>query len=215
MIKLKIYQGGLQSMKKDSKKSRKLQREKAERLTLESAKGKASPDSKRGRRIHTCPHYTLVPKAYDCEWEYTKDLSPYPWNTPTLEGPLEVPRCMGVVLPGMNAIGGTLIHVEIPMLHLKYAKFRGVMNNYIRPISDTECQCSQCHKKFPIETMEILKEMKELQAQRYKYRDLDNGLWENYEDQEIREKIEELEKKIPPVRYRKLSPIDFIYVDEE
>lgn len=202
-------------MQKDSKKSRKLQREKAERLTLESAKGKASPDSKRGRRIHTCPHYTLVPKAYDCEWEYTKDLSPYPWNTPTLDGPLEVPRCMGVVLPGMNAIGGTLIHVEIPMLHLKYAKFRGVMNNYIRPISDTECQCSQCHKKFPIETMEILKEMKELQAQRYKYRDLDNGLWENYEDKEIREKIEELEKKIPPVRYRKLSPIDFIYVDEE
>ena len=138
-------------MKKDSKKSRKLQREKAERLSLESAKGKASPDSKRGRRIHTCPHYTLVPKAYDCEWEYSKDLSPYPWNTPTLDGPLEVPRCIGVVLPGMNAIGGTLIHVEIPMLHLKYAKFRGVMNNYIRPISDTECQCSQCQKKFPIE----------------------------------------------------------------
>ena len=180
-------------MKKDSKKSRKLQREKAERLALESAKGKASPDSKRGRRIHTCPHYTLVPKAYDCEWKYSKDLSPYPWNTPTLDGPLEVPRCIGVVLPGMNAIGGTLIHVEIPMLHLKYAKFRGVMNNYIRPISDTECQCSQCQKKFPIETMEILKEMKELQVQRYKYRDLDNGLWENYEDKEIREKIEELE----------------------
>ena len=45
-------------MKKDSKKSRKLQREKAERLSLESAKGKASPDSKRGRRIHTLPHYT-------------------------------------------------------------------------------------------------------------------------------------------------------------
>ncbi len=41
-------------------------------------KGKASPDSKRGRRIHTCPHYTLVPKAYDCEWKYSKDLSPYP-----------------------------------------------------------------------------------------------------------------------------------------
>ena len=57
--------------------------------------------------------------------------------------------------------------------------------------------------------------MKELQAQRYKYRDLDNGLWENYEDKEIREKIEKLEKKIPSVRYRKLSPIDFIYVDEE
>ena len=125
-------------MKKDSKKSRKLQREKAERLAQESAKWKASPDSKRGRRIHTCPHYILVPKAYDCEWEYAKDISPYPWNTPTLDGTLEVSRCMGVVLPGMNAIGETLIHVEIPMLHLKYAKFRGVMNNYIRPISDTE-----------------------------------------------------------------------------
>lgn len=96
-------------MKKDSKKSRKLQREKAERLALESAKGKASPDSKRGRRIHTCPHYTLVPKAYDCEWKYSKDLSPYPWNTPTLDGPLEVPRCIGVVLPGMNAIGASCI----------------------------------------------------------------------------------------------------------
>ena len=58
MIKLKIYQGSLQSMKKDSKKSRKLQRERAERLAHKSAKGKASPDSKRGRRIHTCPHYT-------------------------------------------------------------------------------------------------------------------------------------------------------------
>ena len=202
-------------MKKDSKKSRKLQREKAERLAKESAKWKVSPDSKRGRRIHTCPHYTLVPEAYDCEWEYTKDLSPYPWNTPTMEGPLEVPRRMGVVLPGMNAIGGPLIHVEFPTLHLKYAKFRGVMNNYIRPVSDTECQCSQCHKKFPIGTMEILKEMKELQAQRYKYKELSYGLWENYEDKEIQEKIEKLEKKIPPVRYRKLSPIDFIYVDEE
>ena len=46
-------------------------------------------------------------------------------------------------------------------------------------------------------------------------RDLDNGLWENYEDKEIRGKIEELEKQIPPVCYRKLSPVDFIYVDEE
>ena len=186
-------------MKKDSKKSRKLQREKAERLALESAKGKASPDSNRGRKIHTCPHYTLGSKAYDCEWERSTKLDPRPWNNPTGK---DTPMLM------INIY-------EFPMLHLKYAKFRGVMNNYIRPISDTECQCSQCQKKFPIETMEILKEMKELQAQRYKYRDLDNGLWENYEDKEIREKIEELEKKIPPVRYRKLSPIDFIYVDEE
>ena len=201
-------------MKKDSKKSRKLQREKAERLALESAKGKASPDSKRGRKIHTCPHYTLVPKAYDCEWECSKELRPYPWNRPTQEESMEMPNSSEGALLGTNKIG-TLILAEVPFPHLKYAKFRGVMNNYIRPISDTECQCSQCHKKFPIETMEILKEMKELQAQRYKYRDLDNGLWENYEDKEIREKIEELEKKSPPVRYRKLSPIDFIYVDEE
>lgn len=128
-----------------------------------------------------------------------------------MEGPLKIPRCTGVVLPGTNFIGGSLIHAAIPAMHLKYAKFRGVMDNYIHPVSDTECQCFQCRKKFPIETMEILKEMKELQAQRYKYRDLDNGLWENYEDKEIRGKIEKLEKKIPPVRYRKLSPVDFIY----
>ena len=202
-------------MKKDSKKSRKLEREKAERLAQESAKWKASPDSKRAQRIHTCPHYILGTKAYDCEWECSKDLSPYPWNRPTMEGPLKIPRCTGVEFPGTNFIGGSLILAVIPAMHLKYAKFRGVINNYIRPISDTECQCSQCHKKFPIETMEILKEMKKLQAKRYKYRDLDNGLWGNYEDKEIREKIEELEKKIPPVRYRKLSPVDFIYVDEE
>ena len=201
-------------MKKDSKKSRKLQREKAERLALESAKGKALSDSKRGRKIHICPHYTLGHKAYDCEWECSKELRPYPWNRPTQEESMEMPNSSEGALLGTNKIG-TLILAEVPFPHLKYAKFRGVMNNYIRPISDTECQCSQCHKKFPIETMEILKEMKELQAQRYKYRDLDNGLWENYEDKEIREKIEELEKKIPPVRYRKLSPIDFIYVDEE
>ena len=56
--------------------------------------------------------------------------------------------------------------------------------------------------------------MKELQIQRYKYRDLKNGLWANYEDKEIRGKIQELGKLIPPVRYRKLSPDDFIYVDE-
>lgn len=201
-------------MKKDSKKSRKLQREKAERLALESVKGKTSPDSKRGRRIYTCPHYTLGYKTYDCEWECSKALRPYPWNRPMQEEAMETPNGLEGAFPGIDKIG-TLISAEVPFPHLKYAKFRGVMNNYIRPISDIECQCSQCHKKFPIETMEILKEMKELQAQRYKYRDLDNGLWENYEDKEIRGKIEELEKKIPPVRYRKLSPIDFIYVDEE
>ena len=201
-------------MKKDSKKSRKLQRQKAERLAQESAKWKASPDSKRAQRIHTCPHYILGTKAYDCEWECSTDLSPYPWNRPTQEESMEMPNGSEGAILGTNKIG-TLILSEVPFPHLKYAKFRGVMNNYIHPISDTECQCSRCHKKFPIETMAIMEEMKELQAKRYKYRDLDNGLWENYEDKEIRGKIEELEKKIPPVCYRKLSPVDFIYVDEE
>lgn len=188
-------------MKKNSKKARKIQREKDKRLAQESAKGKATPDSRRSRKIHTCPHYILGYKAYDYEWERSIKRNLRPWNNPTGEDEDTSILIMTIY--------------EFPRLHLKHAKFRGTMNNYIRPISATECQCSQCHKKFPIETMEILKEMKELQAQRYKYRDLDNGLWENYEDKEIREKIEELEKKIPPVRYRKLSPIDFIYVDEE
>mgnify|MGYP000495899820 CR=1 FL=1 len=39
-------------MKKNSKKSRQLQREKENRLEQEYAKAKASPDSRRGRRIH-------------------------------------------------------------------------------------------------------------------------------------------------------------------
>jgi len=186
-------------MKKNSKKSRQLQREKENRLEQEYAKAKASPDSRRGRRIHTCYHYSLGTEPYDCEWECSTDLSPRPWNKPDM---------------GKQDGSWGILLTTIPVRHLKSAKFRGYMTSYVYSIFDTECKCSQCHKIFPIKTLEILKEMKELQIQRYKYRDRKNGLWANYEDKEIRGKIQELGKLIPPVRYRKLSPDDFIYVDE-
>lgn len=162
-------------MKKDGRKARKLQREKVERLVRNSAQENVPPDSKRGRRIHTCRHYTL-----------------------TVEG------------------GIPNIFVETPIATgFMSTKHRVVMNNYIHQISDTECQCCKCHKIFSIDVMNTLEEIEKLQEQRNKFKDLHQGLFIPQEDEEIRVKIEELEKEIPTVRYRRLSPTDFVYVDEE
>lgn len=162
-------------MKKDGRKARKLQREKVERLVQNATQEKVSADSKRGRKIHTCRHYTLAVE---------RGISNIPVET-------------------------TIAIVFMPTKH------RVVMNNYIHQISDAECQCCKCHKIFPIEVMKTLEEIEKLQEQWNQFKNLHQGLFITQEDKEIHVKIEELEKQIPTVRYRKLSPTDFVYVDEE
>lgn len=182
-------------MKKKSRKARKQQREKMERA---QAMKPASMDSKSKRRIHKCYHHKLGTMAYDSRWLCQVNQS----DVSVSKGLNQLKDCMDK-WECMTIITERLFCNE----------YYGTMSSYLEQISDTTCRCSKCKKEFSIELMKTIDKIGELQSRRYMQRYLGGSMWNYYVNITASEKIAELEKQIPVIRYRRLSAQEVLYVD--
>lgn len=181
-------------MKKKSRKARKQQREKMERA---QAMKPASMDSKSKRRIHKCYHHKLGTMAYDSRWLRHLNKS----DVSEIDKKEAVSRVLNQLKDCMDKWECETIITE----SLFCNEYYGTISSYLEQISDTTCRCSKCKKEFPIELMKTIDKIGELQSRRYKQRHLGGSVWEYYQNITAAEKIAELEKQIPVIRYRRLS----------
>lgn len=189
-------------MKKNGHKARRIKREKLERA---KAAKPASMDSKSKRRIHKCYHHRLGTVSYDSGWlrQFMKE------DVSGLDIKEEVLKMLNPLKCSLDQWDCETIITE----SLFCNEYRGTVISYLEPVSTTTCRCSKCKKEFPMELMKTIDKIGELQSRRYKQRHLGGSEWAYYENITAREKIAELEKQIPIVRYRRLSAQEVVYED--
>lgn len=156
-------------MKKDGKKYRKIQRERAERRN--SVK-QGEPFSKVRQKELICWHYdqkTLLKQRPNVAFS-----SPTAKPSYALDGPL-----------------GPCI--------------------YLLPISENECYCLNCKKRFPIHIIEDVKKLRLMEwyeSMSYIGLPTENG-FEKYG----KEELEAIRKKVLPVHYHRISESEVEYIE--